>query len=129
MIPFSKTESACQRMFGAKGTAAMNWDHIEGQWKQQRGKATHHWGKVMNDELAVTAGKYEDLVGRLQERFGIAKEGARAEVDELKKTIKQLKKSHGKLIQLQKSLYKKEKAGRTPVRGGSPSRKARSKSD
>jgi len=31
----------------------MNWDRIEGQWKQRRGKAVHRWGKVMNDELAA----------------------------------------------------------------------------
>jgi uncharacterized protein YjbJ (UPF0337 family) len=99
-------------MFDTKGTWAMNWDRIEGQWKQQRGKATHHWGKVMNDDLAVTAGKYEDLVGRLQERFGIARDAAKAEVDELKKTIKQLRRSNGKLVRLQKSLHKKGEGGR-----------------
>ena len=36
-----------------KGTLAMNWDRLEGEWKQRRGKAVHHWGKVMNDELAA----------------------------------------------------------------------------
>ena len=41
----------------------MNWDRMEGEWKQHRGRAVHHWGKVMNDELAAIAGKYEELVG------------------------------------------------------------------
>ena len=36
----------------------MNWDRMEGGWKQRRGKAVHHWGKMMNDELAAIAGKY-----------------------------------------------------------------------
>ena len=44
----------------------MNWDRVEGQWKQRRGKAAHHWGKLMNDELAAISGKYEQLVGKLQ---------------------------------------------------------------
>ena len=85
----------------------------------------HHWGKVMNDELAAIAGKYEELVGRLQERYGIAKEQARGQVDEFKKTIEQLKKSNSKLIQLQKSLHNKEQSRRKPVRTGSASRKSK----
>ena len=48
----------------------MNWDRMEGEWKQRRGKAVHHWGKMMNDELAAIAGKYEELVGKLQEKYG-----------------------------------------------------------
>ena len=59
----------------------MNWDRVEGQWKQRRGKAVHHWGKLMNDELAATAGKHEQLVGTLQEKYGIAKKGNH--IDEL----------------------------------------------
>jgi uncharacterized protein YjbJ (UPF0337 family) len=47
---------------------------MEGQWKQRRGKAVGHWGKMMNDELAAIAGKHEQLVGTLQEKYGIAKE-------------------------------------------------------
>ena len=60
----------------------MNWDRVEGQWKQRRGKAVNHWGKVMNDELAAISGKFEKLVGRLQEKFGIAKEEAREQIEE-----------------------------------------------
>jgi uncharacterized protein YjbJ (UPF0337 family) len=110
-------------------SCTMNWDRIEGQWKQGRGRATHHWGKVMNDELAAIAGKYEDLVGRLQENYGIAKEDAKVQVDKYKKTVEQLKKSNSKLIQLQKSLDKKEKSGARPVITRTTSRKStRSKS-
>ena len=72
----------------------MNWDRMEGEWKQHRGRAVHHWGKVMNDELAAISGKYEELVGRLQERYGIAKEDANQKVKEFKITIDQLKKSN-----------------------------------
>jgi uncharacterized protein YjbJ (UPF0337 family) len=101
----------------------MNWDRIEGQWKQRRGKAVHHWGKVMNDELAAIAGKHEQLVGRLQERYGIAKEEAKRQIDEFKKTVERLKKSNAKLMELQKSLHKKEKRGGKPVRTTTPMRK------
>jgi len=74
-----------------------------------------HWGKMMNDELAGIAGKYEELVGRLQEKYGIAKEEARSQVDAFKKSVEQLKKSNSKLVQLQKSLRIKERAGRKRV--------------
>jgi uncharacterized protein YjbJ (UPF0337 family) len=101
----------------------MSWDRIEGQWKQRRGKATHHWGKMMNDDLAAIAGKYEELVGKLQEKYGIAKEEAKAQVDEFKKTVEQLKKSNSRLIQLQKTLHDKERASGKRVSAGNRSRK------
>jgi len=86
----------------------MNWDRVEGEWKQRRGKAVHHWGKLMNDELAAIAGRYEELVGRLQEKFGIAREEAAEKAARYKDTVDQLKKSNGKLIELQRAMTKKE---------------------
>ena len=83
----------------------MNWDRVEGQWKQRRGKAVNHWGKVMNDELAAIAGKHEQLVGILQEKYGVAKEDARRQVAEFKK----LKKSNAKLMRSQKSMRARTK--------------------
>jgi uncharacterized protein YjbJ (UPF0337 family) len=107
----------------------MNWDRIEGQWKQRRGKAMHHWGKMMNDELASIAGKYEELVGRLQERYGIAEEETTQQVKDFKKTIGLLKKSNSRLMQLQKSLHNKERVRRKHVTSKTPARKTtRSKS-
>jgi uncharacterized protein YjbJ (UPF0337 family) len=79
----------------------MNWDRMEGQWKQRRGKAVHHWGKMMNDELAAIAGKYEQLVGRLQEKYGIASEESKHQVDDFRKVVEQLKKSNARLMTLQ----------------------------
>jgi uncharacterized protein YjbJ (UPF0337 family) len=90
----------------------MNWDRVEGKWKQRRGKAVHHWGKMMNDELATIAGKYEELVGRLQEKYGIASEEVRGYIAIYKDTVEQLKKSNGRLMKLQKSMIKKEKTDR-----------------
>ncbi len=101
---------------GRKETKAMGWDRIEGQWKQRRGEAVYHWGKMMNDELAAIAGKYEELVGRLQEKYGVAKEEAREQGDLFKKTAGQLKKSNGKLIEMQKELNKQKKADGRPVK-------------
>jgi uncharacterized protein YjbJ (UPF0337 family) len=93
----------------------MNWDRMEGTWKQRRGKAVHHWGKVMNDDLAAIAGKYEELVGRMQERYGIAQEEANQHVREFKKTIGQLKKSNRQLVHMLNSLHDKESVRRKRV--------------
>lgn len=59
----------------------MNWDQIEGQWKQYKGKAQEHWGRLTNDELDEAAGNREQLEGLIQERYGKTKEEARAEVN------------------------------------------------
>jgi uncharacterized protein YjbJ (UPF0337 family) len=101
----------------------MNWDRVEGQWKQRRGKAVHHWGKLMNDELAAIAGKHEQLVGVLQEKYGIAKEEARRQVDEFKKIVGQLKRSNSQLMRLHPSLSKKLKSNRKLVHAKRASRK------
>jgi uncharacterized protein YjbJ (UPF0337 family) len=90
---------------------------MEGEWKQRRGKAVHHWGKMMNDELAAIAGKYEELVGKLQERYGIAKEEANQQVKEFKKAIGQLKKSNSRLVRLTKTLQDKETLRRKRASG------------
>jgi len=81
----------------------MNWDRLEGEWKQQRGKAVHRWGKMMNDELAAIAGKYEELVGKLQERYGIASDKSDRQASEFKTILGKLKKSTSKLVKLQRS--------------------------
>jgi uncharacterized protein YjbJ (UPF0337 family) len=94
----------------------MTWDRIEGQWKQQRGKAMLEWGKIMNDELAAISGKYELLVGKLQEKYGIAREEAQSQAKEFKKTIGQLKKANIRLVTLQKSLRKKAGSVKNPTR-------------
>ena len=105
----------------------MSWDRVEGQWKQRRGKVVHHWGKMMNDELAAIAGKHEELVGRLQEKYGIAKEEAKRQVDEFKRIVGKLKDSNSKLMTLQKMLDKRKKQGKGPAKSrASVKRRARS---
>jgi uncharacterized protein YjbJ (UPF0337 family) len=66
-----------------KGEAIiMNWDQMEGKWKQMRGVARKQWAKLTDDDLAFMAGSKDQFVGRLQERYGIAKEEAQKQTDE-----------------------------------------------
>ena len=65
----------------------MNWDRIEGNWKQFSGKAQQQWGKLTNDDLDVAKGKRTELVGRIQERYGIAKDEAEKQVSEWERTL------------------------------------------
>ncbi len=60
----------------------MNWDQIEGKWKQYGGKIRERWGKLTDDDLQVIQGKRDQFVGTIQERYGITKEEAHKQVDE-----------------------------------------------
>lgn len=59
----------------------MNWDQIEGNWKQLKGKVQEQWGELTGDDLDVVAGNRKQLVGKIQERYGKSVEEAEAEVD------------------------------------------------
>ncbi len=65
----------------------MNWDQIEGNWKQFKGKAQAKWGKLTDDELDVIKGNRERLVGKVQELYGKAKDEAEREVSEFEKGL------------------------------------------
>ena len=58
----------------------MNQDRIEGNWKQFKGKVKEQWGKLTDDDLDVIAGKRDQLLGRIQERHGLAKDEAEKQV-------------------------------------------------
>jgi uncharacterized protein YjbJ (UPF0337 family) len=60
----------------------MNWDTIEGQWKQATGSVKERWGKLTDDDLVVIAGKRDQLAGKIQAHYGIAKEQAEKQIDE-----------------------------------------------
>ena len=58
----------------------MNWDQVAGNWKQFKGNVKEKWGKLTDDDLEVIEGKKDQLVGRLQERYGYTKEQAEKEL-------------------------------------------------
>jgi uncharacterized protein YjbJ (UPF0337 family) len=60
----------------------MNWDQIEGQWKQLVGSVKARWGDLTHDEILEIDGDREVLEGKLQVKYGRTKEQAQAEVDE-----------------------------------------------
>jgi uncharacterized protein YjbJ (UPF0337 family) len=67
----------------------MNWDQIEGKWKEVRGKAQAQWGKLTNDDLDVIKGRRTELEGALQKHYGYAKDKVKAEVDAWVSKLKQ----------------------------------------
>jgi uncharacterized protein YjbJ (UPF0337 family) len=60
----------------------MNWDLIQGSWKQVTGKAKEQWGKLTDDDLNIVAGRRDQLAGKIQERYGLAMEDAEKQVAE-----------------------------------------------
>jgi uncharacterized protein YjbJ (UPF0337 family) len=60
----------------------MNSDQFEGKWKQLKGTVKQRWGKLTDDDLTALSGKKDELVGRIQERYGITREQAEREADE-----------------------------------------------
>lgn len=60
----------------------MNWDQVEGKWKQLKGSVKQKWGKLTDSDLDYIAGKRDEFTGKLQERYGLAKEEAQKEADE-----------------------------------------------
>lgn len=65
----------------------MNWDSIEGDWKNFTGKVKEKWGKLTDDDLTVISGKREQLSGKLQEKYGYAKEEAEKQLDTFIKNL------------------------------------------
>ena len=60
----------------------MNWDILEGKWKQMKGSVKKQWGKLTDDDLDYMSGSKDQFVGRLQERYGIAKDEAQRQADD-----------------------------------------------
>ena len=69
----------------------MNWDRIEGNWKQFRGNVKEQWGKLTDDQLDVIAGKRDHLSGTIQESYGISKEAAEEQLSAWEKRVKDVK--------------------------------------
>lgn len=60
----------------------MNSDQFEGKWKQLKGQVKQRWGKLTDDDVTALGGKKDELVGKIQERYGITREQAEREADE-----------------------------------------------
>ena len=60
----------------------MNKDIFEGKWKQLKGNIREKWGNLTDDDVEKIAGKYENFLGRIQERYGINKEKAQKMIDD-----------------------------------------------
>ena len=59
----------------------MDWDRVEGNWKQVVGSVKEKWGKLTDDDLSVINGRRDQLEGKIQERYGYEKDRVRTEVD------------------------------------------------
>jgi len=66
----------------------MNWTQIEGKWDQFKGDIRSKWGKLTDDDLTNLGGKKDKLVGKIVERYGVAKDDAEAQIDDWIKNIK-----------------------------------------
>ena len=58
----------------------MNWDIVEGNWKQFKGKVKAKWGKLSDDNLDVISGKRDQLAGKIQETYGVSKDEAEKQI-------------------------------------------------
>jgi uncharacterized protein YjbJ (UPF0337 family) len=70
------------------GGNVMNWDRIEGNWKQLKGRVQQQWGKLTDDDFDAINGKRVELVGKVQSQYGYTREKAEAEVEEFCSTCK-----------------------------------------
>jgi uncharacterized protein YjbJ (UPF0337 family) len=60
----------------------MDWNRVQGSWKQLEGKVKAKWGKLTDDDLTAINGRREELEGKIQERYGVAKDQARKQIDD-----------------------------------------------
>jgi uncharacterized protein YjbJ (UPF0337 family) len=66
----------------------MNWDELQGNWTQFKGAVREKWGELTDDDLDRIAGNREQLVGRLQERYGIMREEAERNADDFVRDLR-----------------------------------------
>ena len=66
----------------------MNWDQIAGNWKQVKGVVREKWGKLTDDDVDVIAGKRDILLGKIQEKHGIAREEAEKQLKDFEASLK-----------------------------------------
>ena len=72
----------------------MNWDIVEGNWKQVKGTVREQWGKLTDSDLEQIGGKKDQLVGRIQERYGMTREAAQQQADQWVRTVEMEEHAH-----------------------------------
>ena len=65
----------------------MNWDQIAGDWKQFSGRIREKWGKLTDDDFSKIGGQRDQLLGAIQNRYGIAKEEAERQLSDFERTL------------------------------------------
>ena len=65
------------------------WDRVEGSWKEFQGKVKEQWGKLTDDDLTVVAGKRDQLAGKIQERYGYARDKADEEISAFERRMQE----------------------------------------
>jgi uncharacterized protein YjbJ (UPF0337 family) len=68
--------------FSTKEGDNMNEDILKGKWNQFKGSVKEQWGKLTDDDITQAEGNYDQLVGRIQERYGYNREEAERQVDD-----------------------------------------------
>jgi uncharacterized protein YjbJ (UPF0337 family) len=63
----------------------MNWDRVEGNWKTLKGQVKQQWGKLTDDDLDVINGKRDELLGRIQNAYGMSRDDADRQIREWEK--------------------------------------------
>jgi uncharacterized protein YjbJ (UPF0337 family) len=61
---------------------AMDWNRVQGNWKQLKGQVKEKWGRLTDDDLDVIDGRRDQLEGKIQERYGLARDKARKQIDD-----------------------------------------------
>lgn len=65
----------------------MNWDQVEGKWKEFSGQVKQKWGKLTDSDVNSISGKRDELSGRLQKHYGYTKEQAEREIEDFSRSL------------------------------------------
>jgi uncharacterized protein YjbJ (UPF0337 family) len=79
--PPARNRTVCLAVYPPMKEVTMDWNRVEGNWKQMKGAVKQQWGKLTDDDLTQINGSQEKLEGILQERYGIAKDETRKQID------------------------------------------------
>jgi uncharacterized protein YjbJ (UPF0337 family) len=87
--PQPSSPDAAARIIKTRGTH-MDWNRIEGNWKQFKGNVQQQWGKLTDDHLDMIAGKRDQLSGKIQEMYGITRDEAQKQLFHWQKSLQNL---------------------------------------